>query len=81
MRRRDFIKAIGGTLVVWPVVGRAQQPERTRCIGVILGVSNDAEGQARNTARGERIKLLAPPSPHNNTAPASSAPRELQKPA
>jgi len=46
MRRRHFIALLGGA-VTWPVVGRAQQPERMKRIGVLMGVANDAEGQAR----------------------------------
>ena len=46
MRRRKFIALLGGA-VSWPVVGRAQQPERMKRIGVLMGVASDAEGQAR----------------------------------
>ena len=51
MRRRDVIKAIAGTLAAWPLVGRAQQRQRMRRIGVLMNLAaDDKEGQARLSA-------------------------------
>jgi putative ABC transport system substrate-binding protein len=40
MRRREFIGLVGGG-TAWPLVARAQQPERMRRIGVLLAATAD----------------------------------------
>ena len=59
MRRREFLKLVGGSAVAWPLVARAQQPERMRRIGVLMGYAeSDRQGQANVAAfRGGLQKL------------------------
>jgi len=37
MRRRDFVRAIVGSATAWSLTARAQQPDRTRLIGILMG--------------------------------------------
>ena len=57
MNRREFISLIGGA-AGWPLAARAQQPERVRRIGVLMGFAgSDPDAQATVGAFQEGLNL------------------------
>ena len=58
MRRREFLTLFGGAAAALPFATRAQQAERMRRIGVLMGVADDREGQARLTALKQGLQEL-----------------------
>jgi putative ABC transport system substrate-binding protein len=57
VKRREIIRLLGGA-AAWPMAARAQQSEPARRIGVLMGIANDAEGQARVTAFRQGLQEL-----------------------
>jgi putative tryptophan/tyrosine transport system substrate-binding protein len=58
LRRRQFLALLGSAAATWPLAARAQQGERIRRIGLLMGTADDREGQARVTALKQGLQEL-----------------------
>jgi putative tryptophan/tyrosine transport system substrate-binding protein len=57
--RRELITVLGGAAAAWPLATRAQQPDRLRQVGVLMGSDEgDREGQAYVAAFREGLQTL-----------------------
>jgi putative tryptophan/tyrosine transport system substrate-binding protein len=67
VKRREFITLLGGW-TAWPLVARAQQPERMRRVGLLMSTGNpedDPESRARIAALRQGLKKLGWTEGHN----------------
>jgi len=59
INRRAFIMLLGGAAAAWPLAARAQQSERMRRIGVLMGYpESDSDAQANVAAFRESLQRL-----------------------
>jgi putative ABC transport system substrate-binding protein len=57
LKRREVIRLLGGAAVAWPLVARAQRPERMRRIGVLMTLA-ESDGQTRIAAFRDGLQKL-----------------------
>jgi putative tryptophan/tyrosine transport system substrate-binding protein len=85
MTRREFIMLIGGAAAAWPLAARAQQPERMRRVGVLMGLAeDDPETKARLTGFRQGLEKRGWSEGHNvridyRFAPAGAQAQVLAK--
>src|SRR5262249_60249963 len=67
MRRRQFIRFVGGAMAAWPLAARYQEPRgQTRLIGVVVPFSKtDSEVRPLLAAFNQRFRELGWTEGHN----------------
>ena len=66
MKRREFITLIGGAAVAWPLAARAQQSDKVRRIGVLMGwPESDPEARSERAAFIQELQKLGWPDGRN----------------
>ena len=59
MKRRAFITLLGGAVAAWPMLSRAQETDRMRRVGALIGgAETDPEFQARVAAFRQNLEKL-----------------------